>query len=171
MARGWESKSVRAEIDAAAERSATERSHEVSSETLDLPRKRESILMCRSRVVRDIENAQNPRYKAILCKALADLDVQLAALALPAAAREVAVKTTSVIPSARTKPTSPPSKNIARILAIASAAFDDEDKAGRWLREPNIQTGNIPPVSLIGTPEGFAVVESVLHQIQYGVFG
>ena len=71
----------------------------------------------------------------------------------------------------RSAATGLPSEDISRILAIASAAFDDEDKAGRWLREPNIQTGNIPPVSLIGTPEGFAVVESVLHQIQYGVFG
>ena len=40
-------------------------------------RKKESILMSRSRVVRDIENARNPRYKAVLCKALADLDAQL----------------------------------------------------------------------------------------------
>jgi uncharacterized protein (DUF2384 family) len=170
MAKGWESKPVRAEIDAAAERSAAERSHEVSSETLDLLRKKEIILMSRTRVLREMENTQNPRYKAVLSKALADLDAQLTALALPEAAREVAAETTRVIP-ARTRPNNRPSKDIAKILVIATAAFDDEDKAGRWLREPNIQTGNAPPVSLVGTPEGFAVVESVLHQIQYGVFG
>ena len=170
MARGWESKSVRSEIDAPAARSAAPQAREVSSEVLDLLRKKESILMSRSRVVRDIENARNPRYKAVLCKALADLDAQLAAL--PAmATREDDIETTSVTHFTRAKPTSLPSQDMARILAIASAAFDDEEKAGRWLQEPNMQTGNIPPVSLIGTPEGFAVVESVLHQIQYGVFG
>jgi putative toxin-antitoxin system antitoxin component (TIGR02293 family) len=63
------------------------------------------------------------------------------------------------------------SEEIARILAIAGAAFDDDERAVRWLQEPNIQTGTRPPVTLIGTPEGFAVVESVLRQIQYGVFG
>jgi hypothetical protein len=64
-----------------------------------------------------------------------------------------------------------PSENIVGILEIASEAFDDSEKALRWLQEPNIQTGQKPPVSLIGTPEGFATVESVLRQIQYGVFG
>jgi uncharacterized protein (DUF2384 family) len=64
-----------------------------------------------------------------------------------------------------------PSEDIARILEIAKEAFDNSEKALRWLQEPNIQTGQKPPVSLIGTPEGFATVESVLRQIQYGVFG
>ena len=170
MARGWASKSVRSEIEAPATRGAAPQAHEVSDEVLDLLRKKESILMSRSRVVRDIENARNPRYKVVLCKALADLDAQLAAL--PAMATEqVDIETTTVTRSRRAKPASLPSENMARILVIASAAFDDEEKAGRWLQDPNIQTANIPPVSLIGTPEGFAVVESVLQQIQYGVFG
>jgi hypothetical protein len=38
--------------------------------------------MSRTRVVRDLENAQNPRYKAVLNKALADLDAQLTTLAM-----------------------------------------------------------------------------------------
>jgi len=33
------------------------------------------------RVVRDLKSAQNPRYKALLNKALRDLDAQLAAFA------------------------------------------------------------------------------------------
>jgi hypothetical protein len=64
-----------------------------------------------------------------------------------------------------------PAEDIARILEIAREAFDDADKARIWLQEPNIQTGNRPPISLIGTPEGYAAVESVLRQIQYAVFG
>jgi hypothetical protein len=80
MARGWESKSVEAQIDAAGTASATARARAYSLESLDLLRKKESILMSRTRVVRDLETAQNPRYRAVLSKALADLDAQLSTL-------------------------------------------------------------------------------------------
>ena len=82
MARGWESKSVEAQIDMAETRSAAAQAKVLSRETLDLIRKKESLLMSRTRVVRDLENAQNPRYKAVLSKALADLDAQLTTLAM-----------------------------------------------------------------------------------------
>ena len=82
MARGWESKSVEAQIDMAEDRSAAAQAKVLSQETLDLLRKKESILMSRTRVVRDLQNAQNPRYKAVLSKALADLDAQLTTLAI-----------------------------------------------------------------------------------------
>ena len=81
MARGWESKSVEAQIDMAEHRGAIARAKVLSTESLDLLRKKESILMSRTRVVRDLENAQNPRYKAVLSKALADLNAQLSTLA------------------------------------------------------------------------------------------
>jgi uncharacterized protein (DUF2384 family) len=58
-----------------------------------------------------------------------------------------------------------------RILKIALGAFDDEAKAWRWLHEPNIQTGNQPPIEMIGTSQGFDAVETVLYQIQYAVMG
>ena len=81
MARGWESKSVETQIDMAEHRNAIARAKVLSEESLDLLRKKESILMSRTRVVRDLENAQNPRYRAVLSKALADLDAQLSTLA------------------------------------------------------------------------------------------
>ena len=81
MARGWESKSVEAQIDAAGYRTATARAKVLSEESLDLLRKKESLLMSRTRVVRDLESAQNPRYRIVLSKALADLDAQLSTLA------------------------------------------------------------------------------------------
>ena len=81
MARGWESKSVEAQIDMAETHGAAARAKVLSNASLDLLRKKESILMSRTRVVRDLENAQNPRYKAVLSKALADLDAQLSTLA------------------------------------------------------------------------------------------
>jgi len=82
MARGWESKSVEAQIDAAGihHRSAVFE-NTPSPETLDLIRRKESILLSRTRVERDLNSAQNPRYKAQLTKALAELDAQLSTFA------------------------------------------------------------------------------------------
>ena len=81
MARGWESKSVEAQIDMAeAHRTAT-LTKAPSPETLELIRQKENILLSRTRVVRELDNAQNPRYKAVLTKALADLEAQLTKIA------------------------------------------------------------------------------------------
>jgi hypothetical protein len=42
-----------------------------------LIRKKESIQLSRVRVIREMKSSQNPRYKALMVKALADLDEQL----------------------------------------------------------------------------------------------
>jgi hypothetical protein len=76
MARGWESKSVEAQIDMA-KAPSTKLQHAPDPESLELLRKKESILLSRIRVIRELTTAQNPRYKAVLTKALADLDAQL----------------------------------------------------------------------------------------------
>jgi hypothetical protein len=79
MARGWESKSVEAQIDLAGARLSA-RSAEVQPPdpaTLAAIRKKENIVLSRTRVIHDLESARNPRYKAVLTKALADLDAQL----------------------------------------------------------------------------------------------
>ena len=81
MARGWESKSVEAQIDMAQAHRSTKPSNALSVESLDLIRRKETILLSRTRVVRELDNAQNPRYKAVLAKALADLDAQLTNIA------------------------------------------------------------------------------------------
>lgn len=82
MARGWESKSIEAQIDAAEvhHRSAV-LDNSLPPETLELIRKKESILLSRTRVQQDLKSAQNPRYKALLNKALAELDAQLSTFA------------------------------------------------------------------------------------------
>lgn len=83
MARGWASKSIEAQIDAAKEhhqRSAVLH-NSPPPETLELIRKKESILLSRTRVEHDLNSAQNPRYKALLQKTLADLDAQLSTFA------------------------------------------------------------------------------------------
>ncbi len=80
MARGWESKSVEAQIDMAEARRSAVLSNTPAPEKLEIIRKKESIAMSRIRVVRELTSAQNPRYTAVLNKALADLDAQLAHL-------------------------------------------------------------------------------------------
>jgi len=77
MARGWESKSVEAQIDMAADSRAAATATQLTPEAIAQVRRKESLLLSRTRVVRDMEAAQNPRYKAVLGKALADLDAQL----------------------------------------------------------------------------------------------
>jgi len=81
MARGWESKSVEAQTDEAESLRSADLENVPDPETLELIRKKETILLSRIRVVRDLKSAQNPRYKALLNKALLDLDAQLAAFA------------------------------------------------------------------------------------------
>ena len=61
-------------------------------------------------------------------------------------------------------------ENARRILKMATDAFDDEEKALRWLYEPNMQTGNRPPIDVIETPQGLHAVEVVLNQIKYAIF-
>jgi hypothetical protein len=77
MARGWESKSVEAQIDMAEAHRTAPSGEKYTPEILELVRKKETILLSRTRVVREMKAAQNPRYKAVLNKALADLDAQL----------------------------------------------------------------------------------------------
>ena len=82
MARGWESKSIEAQIDMAEQQ---RRSSAILQQTpdpgkLELLRKKETILLSRTRVIRELNQAQNPRYRAQLSKALADLNAQLSTL-------------------------------------------------------------------------------------------
>ena len=82
MARGWESKSVEAQIDMAEAHRTTKPRMAPTAQSLEVIRKKETILLSRTRVVRDLDNAQNPRYRAVLTKALADLDAQLTSIAV-----------------------------------------------------------------------------------------
>ena len=82
MARGWESKSVEAQIDMAESRlPRADFDKNLDPREQEILRKRATILLSRTRVVRELNSAQNPRYKGILNKALADLDAQLATVA------------------------------------------------------------------------------------------
>ncbi len=78
MARGWESKSVEAQIETRESSGGNAAAERLNPQQLELLRKREGLLLSRSRVLRDLETARNPRYRKILQEALAYLDHQLA---------------------------------------------------------------------------------------------
>jgi hypothetical protein len=80
MARGWESKSVESQIESAESRRAASRSSEIDAIEAQRIHQRQSLLLSRTRVLRDLEHANNPRYRKILEAALTHLDEKLAEL-------------------------------------------------------------------------------------------
>lgn len=79
MARGWESKSIEQQQDAMAERHKPARPA-LSPEERDRDRKRQGLLLSRSRLSRQLETAANPRHRQMLTDAIAELDRQLSSL-------------------------------------------------------------------------------------------
>lgn len=79
MARGWESKSVQAQIESANSRRGQRRAR-LTPEQIELERKRDSLLLTRTRVLHDLENCSNERYRKTLAEGLSYLEAQLAAL-------------------------------------------------------------------------------------------
>ena len=79
MARGWESKAVEAQIEAAAENSPQ---HKVllNSETAAKLRHKEGLLLSRNRVTQQLEASRNLLHRKMLEQALADLAAQIAEL-------------------------------------------------------------------------------------------
>jgi hypothetical protein len=80
MARGWESKSVEAQIESAATKQAPVHKPELTPEQLQVLRDRENLELSRIRVQRELVASKNPRYQQILRKALADLEAKLTRL-------------------------------------------------------------------------------------------
>lgn len=59
---------------------------------------------------------------------------------------------------------------VARVIASATEAFGDAEKAGRWLRSPNRGLGGLVPMELLSTETGAALVHDALHKIEHGIF-
>lgn len=77
MARGWESKSVESQIESAAIDTKPLSPADFDPVHIELLRKKESLLLSRTRVCRDLATSHNPRYQAVLHKALKDLNDRL----------------------------------------------------------------------------------------------
>ena len=80
MARGWESKSVEEQMNAAEASRARVRTLVKTPEQLHRETEIESIELTRRRVLHDLDAALNPRYQEILRASLQYLDEKLAAL-------------------------------------------------------------------------------------------
>ena len=80
MARGWESKSVEEQVQEHNQGKRENTKKQLTSEQLEARRKRQVLLLSRSRVQKDLQASQNPRHRDQLISALADLDSQIAAL-------------------------------------------------------------------------------------------
>lgn len=78
MARGWESKSVEAQIETV--RAPRQRKGELSREQMDAVRKVDALLLHRTRVLRDLESCREARYEKTLRDGLAYLENQLTEL-------------------------------------------------------------------------------------------
>ncbi len=80
MARGWESKSIESQIEAAEERKSAARAAAIDAALVERKRQRDSLLLSRTRILNDIEQARNPKYQETLKAALKHLDDKLAEL-------------------------------------------------------------------------------------------
>ncbi len=88
MARGWESKSIEAQIESADAHRGI-RKVQLSREELDKQQKLESLLLHRTRVLRDLANCTENRYRKTLSDGLTYLETQLAELGwIPQAAAD-----------------------------------------------------------------------------------
>jgi hypothetical protein len=76
VARGWESKSVEAQIESANLRRG-EGKPRLTPEQLEAQRKRDSLLLHRTRVLSDLEKCSEARYRKTLSDGLAFLEQQL----------------------------------------------------------------------------------------------
>jgi hypothetical protein len=78
MARGWESKAVESQQDAAADR--TRKVPALSADEARRRAERATLMLARTRAVADLEAASAQAHRAMLRRAIEDLDQRLADL-------------------------------------------------------------------------------------------
>jgi len=76
VARGWESKSVQEQIAAARGREGEPKPH-LTPEQLAVAKKCDSLLLHRTRVLHDLENCRDERYRRTLANGLEYLESEL----------------------------------------------------------------------------------------------
>jgi hypothetical protein len=77
MARGWESKSIEDQQAEAEAQRSTSKGRELTPEERERAARRMTLDVSRSRVLQDLQVACNPRHRAMLEAALADIDEKL----------------------------------------------------------------------------------------------
>jgi hypothetical protein len=79
MARGWESKSVE-DQQANADAKSTTSGPELTAEERERKARRGTLALSRARILQDLQVACDTRHRAMLERALADVDRQIAAI-------------------------------------------------------------------------------------------
>jgi putative toxin-antitoxin system antitoxin component (TIGR02293 family) len=59
---------------------------------------------------------------------------------------------------------------VARIVAMAGEVFGSPDKALLWLRSPDDRLANRTPLNMLHTESGGRLVESMLWQLDEGIY-
>jgi hypothetical protein len=80
VARGWESKSIEDQIAEREAEAQKANAPQLTPTQLEHRAKREGLMLARCRTVASLETARDARYRAMLERALAHLDSQLAEL-------------------------------------------------------------------------------------------
>lgn len=60
-------------------------------------------------------------------------------------------------------------ERLARVIAAAESAWDDEDDAREWLTKPHPELGGRTPMECALTELGARQVESLIDRLQYGL--
>ena len=95
MARGWESKAVEDQQQSAQEREAQRARVKLTEEQIVIERRRDSFLLQRTRVIRELDGAASGRYRETLEQALAHLESELTSLGWKPERPAVKVKKTA----------------------------------------------------------------------------
>ena len=80
MARGWESKSVEAQIEDSSFNSLSEPEQKTTPEQRQTIFKRNDLMLSRRRILQQLEHSPNERYSELLRRTLASLDAEIASL-------------------------------------------------------------------------------------------
>ena len=83
MARGWESKSVEAQIEEGNQRTAEENPSVANAQARLREQKIESLRLSRSRILQQLEQARHPAHREILMKGLQSIEKDLEELKNP----------------------------------------------------------------------------------------
>jgi hypothetical protein len=84
MARGWESKSVEDQMDAAEASRAAASKRKLSPEEIERQSARDGLMLSRARTLNALQGACDARYRALLETTLAHVDEELKKLDAPA---------------------------------------------------------------------------------------
>lgn len=80
MAKGWESKAVETQAEESKTKTPGKAKPQLAPEQIENRRRKQVLLLARTRVQRDLEASQHQRHTEQLNRALVDLDAQLSAL-------------------------------------------------------------------------------------------